>query len=54
MKKLAEKPNQNISKLNRYVPHREKLTKWQKLNKKNPYQVAIGNTKQNSYGTLIK
>lgn len=54
MKKLAEKPNQNLSKLNSYVPHREKLTTWQKLNKKNPYQVAIGSTKQNSYGSLIK
>lgn len=54
MKKMAEKPNQNLSKLNSYVPHREKLTKWQKLNKKNPYQVAIGSTKQNSYGSLIK
>ncbi len=44
MRRLAEKPNQNLVELNRYVPNREKLTWWQKnVSKKNTYQVAIGN-----------
>lgn len=44
MRRLAEKPNQNLAELNRYVPNREKLTWWQKnISKKNTYQVAIGN-----------
>ena len=44
MRSLAEKPNQNLAELNRYVPNREKLTWWQKnVSKKNTYQVAIGN-----------
>lgn len=30
MRRLAEKPNQNLAELNRYVPNREKLTWWQK------------------------
>lgn len=43
MRRLAEKPNQNLAELNRYVPNREKLTWWQKnVSKKNTYQVAIG------------
>ena len=43
MRRLAEKPNQNLVELNRYVPNREKLTWWQKnVSKKNTYQVAIG------------
>ena len=42
MRRLAEKPNQNLVELNRYVPNREKLTWWQKnVSKKNTYQVAI-------------
>ena len=44
MRRLAEKPNQNLVELNRYVPNREKLTWWQKnISKKNTCQVAIGN-----------
>lgn len=44
MRRLAEKPNQNLAELNRYVPNREKLTWWQKnISKKNTYQVALGN-----------
>lgn len=44
MRRLAEKPNQNLAELNRYVPNREKLTWWQKnVSKKNTYQAAIGN-----------
>ena len=43
MRRLAEKPNQNLVELNRYVPNREKLTWWQKnVSKKNTYQAAIG------------
>lgn len=43
MRRLAEKPNQNLAELNRYVPNREKLTWWQKnVSKKNTYQAAIG------------
>lgn len=43
MRRLAEKPNQNLAELNRYVPTREKLTWWQKnISKKNTYQAAIG------------
>lgn len=43
MRRLAEKPNQNLAELNRYVPNREKLTWWQKnISKKNTYQAAIG------------
>lgn len=46
MRRLAEKPNQNLVELNRYVPNREKLTWWQKnISKKNTYQVAITDKK---------
>ena len=46
MRRLAEKPNQNLVELNRYVPNREKLTWWQKnVSKKNTYQVAITDKK---------
>ena len=46
MRRLAEKPNQNLVELNRYVPNREKLTWWQKnVSKKNAYQVAITDKK---------
>ena len=46
MRRLAEKPNQNLVELNRYVPNREKLTWWQKnISKKNAYQVAITDKK---------
>ena len=46
MRRLAEKPNQNLVELNRYVPNREKLTWCQKnVSKKNAYQVAITDKK---------
>lgn len=46
IRRLAEKPNQNIVELNRYVPNREKRTWWQKnVSKKNTYQVAITDKK---------